>query len=35
MGVQNGKSFNFENFGILDLGILGKTPFGCSPCDES
>ncbi len=35
MGVQSGESPNFENFEIFDLGVLGKTPLGCSPYGES
>jgi hypothetical protein len=31
MGLQTGKSFSFEIFGILDLGILGKFIFRCRP----
>jgi hypothetical protein len=31
MGVQSGRSPNFGNYEILDLGVLQKTPFGCSP----
>jgi hypothetical protein len=35
MGVQSGGSPNFRNCGTLDLGILRKMPFGCSPHGES
>ncbi len=35
MGVQSDESPNFENCETLDLGVLGKTPFRCSPCGVS
>jgi hypothetical protein len=35
MGVQLGESPNFKNFKIPDMGVLGKTSFGCNPHDES
>jgi len=35
MGVQSGGNANFGNYGTLDLGALGKKPFGCSPHGES
>jgi hypothetical protein len=31
MAIRNDKNPNFENE-TLYLGILGKTPFECSPC---
>jgi hypothetical protein len=31
MGLQSGRSPNFENFETLDLGVLGKMTFGCNP----
>jgi hypothetical protein len=31
VGFQNSGSFNFENFEILDLGVLGKMTFGATP----
>jgi len=30
MGFQNDKGFNFGNFGIPNLGVLGKVTFGCN-----
>jgi hypothetical protein len=34
MGIQTGGSPNFGNFGTSNLGVPGKTPFGCSPYGE-
>jgi len=34
IGVQSDKSPNFKNFGTLNLGVLGKMTFGCSPCGK-
>jgi hypothetical protein len=31
MGLQNGKSPNFQNFETPNLGVLGKMIFGCNP----
>jgi len=35
IGIQNGGSPNFRNFGIHDLGISRKMTFGCSPHGQS
>jgi len=31
VSFQNSESFNFENFRIPDLGVLGKMTFGATP----